>query len=272
MITPHISGKDAAFRLLRASLHVRRSELRIRLEYWVFELLESCAVGDRDRIARSLSVASELIAFAEQINELDPISYQELISSLEGIEEKWKDMKELKKEDISENFPIRQNTAKEENINTAIRQKKEILENNTAIYGNNSYKKEKEVSSNSTEKEVEKESRGFSHLLSGETFSSEDPRSSYLDEAPIISSSETIKNSEREEDLDNNSPRTIMRQSAILRRVRESGGLGCRLKELIEEFPQVSERTLRYDLERLINQGHIIRVGQGPVSTYLSKS
>jgi hypothetical protein len=262
MITPKISGREASYRLLRASLHVRRSELRSRLEYWSFELLESCALESKERIFRSLIVISELISFGEQINEIEPISFKEIMTALEVIEEKITIIGDLNKN--FKDFPIRQNTAKEELNNTEIRQKEEIIENNSAKYGNTTILKEE--SSKNTEVE---EAKGFTHLLNPESFTSKNPHSFYS-ETPVIASTENQK-AQGEEDLDVNSPRTIMRQSAILRRVRESGGLGCRLKELIEEFPQVSERTLRYDLERLINQGHVIRVGQGPVSTYLSK-
>ncbi|TSC60599.1 MAG: hypothetical protein LiPW15_477 [Parcubacteria group bacterium LiPW_15] len=63
------------------------------------------------------------------------------------------------------------------------------------------------------------------------------------------------------------SPQAAIRQSAILQRIRQSGN--CRMKDIIEGFPEVSERTLRYDLERLSEQGLIERVGQsGPATSY----
>ena len=52
-----------------------------------------------------------------------------------------------------------------------------------------------------------------------------------------------------------------MRQSAILQRIRQSGN--CRLKEIQELFPEISERTLRYDLQSLAEQNLIERVGNG---------
>jgi len=63
------------------------------------------------------------------------------------------------------------------------------------------------------------------------------------------------------------SPQAEIRQSAILQIIRQSGN--CRMKDIIEGFPEVSERTLRYDLERLSEQGLIERVGQGgPATSY----
>jgi hypothetical protein len=63
------------------------------------------------------------------------------------------------------------------------------------------------------------------------------------------------------------------RQSAILQFIK---GLpnGCRMKDMIEKFPSVSERTLRNDLQALISNNSIERFGaiQGPFSYYRVKN
>ena len=66
-----------------------------------------------------------------------------------------------------------------------------------------------------------------------------------------------------------------IRQSAIINRIKsissDNQGTnegGCRLKDLLVEFPDVSERTLRYDLQRLCDQGLVERVGNGGPSSY----
>lgn len=56
------------------------------------------------------------------------------------------------------------------------------------------------------------------------------------------------------------------RQSAILSFVSKHGN--CRMKDLLENFPATSERTLRYDLQGLVEQGVIQRVGEGGPGTY----
>jgi hypothetical protein len=63
-----------------------------------------------------------------------------------------------------------------------------------------------------------------------------------------------------------NPPQAAMRQSAIVQKIRQSGN--CRMKDVIETFPEVSERTLRYDLERLVTEGVVEKVGQGGPSTF----
>ncbi len=52
-----------------------------------------------------------------------------------------------------------------------------------------------------------------------------------------------------------------MRQIAILDRIRQSGN--CRLRDIQEILPEVSERTIRYDLEDLIERNIIERIGTG---------
>ncbi|MEK7187512.1 MAG: hypothetical protein AAB691_01530 [Patescibacteria group bacterium] len=60
------------------------------------------------------------------------------------------------------------------------------------------------------------------------------------------------------------------RQSAILRFIEEKSvsGNGCRMKDLQDKFAFVSERTLRYDLQKLVEDRNIERVGAGPMSAY----
>ncbi len=70
---------------------------------------------------------------------------------------------------------------------------------------------------------------------------------------------------------DDNSSDSDKRQTAILSKIQELGN--CRLKDLIEYLPNVSERTIRYDLQKLTDSGVIERVGGGgPFSFYRSKS
>ncbi|MDE2019426.1 MAG: DeoR family transcriptional regulator [Patescibacteria group bacterium] len=52
-----------------------------------------------------------------------------------------------------------------------------------------------------------------------------------------------------------------MRQIAILDKIRQSGN--CRLRDIQEILPEVSERTIRYDLEDLIERNIIERIGTG---------
>ncbi|MFH1759323.1 MAG: hypothetical protein ABH822_02045 [Patescibacteria group bacterium] len=67
-----------------------------------------------------------------------------------------------------------------------------------------------------------------------------------------------------------NSEAALMRQSAVLKKIRQYSKIGgCRIGDLAEAFPDISERTLRYDLQKLINQKMVYRSGSmGPGTTY----
>lgn len=56
------------------------------------------------------------------------------------------------------------------------------------------------------------------------------------------------------------------RKEMILVRIRQSGN--ARLKEIQDALPNLSERTLRYALQRLIEEGKIERVGNGGAGSY----
>lgn len=67
---------------------------------------------------------------------------------------------------------------------------------------------------------------------------------------------------ESESDLPN-----LIRQSAMLEKVYENGS--CKFKDIQEAFPAVSERTIRYDLQKLCEHGLIEKIGStGPATFY----
>jgi len=63
------------------------------------------------------------------------------------------------------------------------------------------------------------------------------------------------------------------RQIAILQKIRQSGNSpegrgGCKMKDIQEMFLHISERTLRYDIQALIEKGLVERVGMSGPATY----
>lgn len=62
---------------------------------------------------------------------------------------------------------------------------------------------------------------------------------------------------------------TSFRYDAVIEKIRQFGNeSGCQLKDIIAAFPDVSERTLRYDLQRACEQGVMERVGNGGPTSY----
>jgi hypothetical protein len=63
-----------------------------------------------------------------------------------------------------------------------------------------------------------------------------------------------------------NNIKAEMRQSTIVEKIRQSGN--CRLKDIRELLPDISERTIRYDLQSLLEKHLIERIGDGGPSVY----
>lgn len=65
------------------------------------------------------------------------------------------------------------------------------------------------------------------------------------------------------------SPQSKDRQTAILQFIRQFPD-DCQMKDLVKEFPGVSERTLRNDIQKLISEKKIERLGgkSGPFSYF----
>ena len=63
------------------------------------------------------------------------------------------------------------------------------------------------------------------------------------------------------------------RMDAIVKTIRKFDPIlgGCRIRDLMTAFPDVSDRTLRYDLQHLAEQGIVEKVGGGPSSYYRLK-
>jgi len=70
------------------------------------------------------------------------------------------------------------------------------------------------------------------------------------------------------ENANSNGMAATIRQSAILDKIRQSGNGKIQLKDIISAFPEVSERTMRYDLQKLCSQGLLERVGNGGPGSY----
>ncbi len=64
--------------------------------------------------------------------------------------------------------------------------------------------------------------------------------------------------------------KSAMRKSAILEIIRQNST--CRLKNIQDTLPDASERTIRYDIQNLIEQGLIERIGNGGPATHYKRS
>ncbi len=113
----------------------------------------------------------------------------------------------------------------------------------------------------------------FSHTGSADMRSS-DPQSFEQQAYPVSPGDDAEINAAKgnaatiiEEAKEHGFIKSEMRQSAIIERIRQYGN--CRLKDIQEILPGCSERTIRYDLQSLIERNLIERMGAGgPAVTY----
>jgi hypothetical protein len=59
---------------------------------------------------------------------------------------------------------------------------------------------------------------------------------------------------------------SAIRQEAIVNRIRQTGN--CRLKDIQDVLPNISERTIRYDLQTLLERGLVERIGNAGPSVF----
>lgn len=68
--------------------------------------------------------------------------------------------------------------------------------------------------------------------------------------------------------ISENNGAAIIRQNSILATIKLASGKKLQLKDLIAAFPDISERTLRYDLVKLCQVGKLRREGTGGPSNF----
>lgn len=229
---------EICYAILRVSLHNKSRFFRERLENRAFLLLESVVLNEYQDAVRTLEVIDWFLQLASDIGTLHQSNYQvikqELDSFLPLLRYMASSYGEVDLENIFSSSEKYKNQA-------GVSGKK-----GGASYARNADHKEKENNIAFSSVNLS-ESSGHGSQLS-------------------------------ESGGGRNIYRAIIRQSAILERLRQNSNLpdvesGCRLKEIQDVLPQVSERTIRYDLQNLIERGEVERIGKGgPATFYKAKT
>ncbi len=232
-------AREISYSLIRICFYIKRADLRSSIERLSFELLENSARlsvdNNQDNLNKalaSISVLDSLVRLGHSIYEIEPVNATILVRELDG-------------------------------LNSAIRQ-----------FGNHPYGEEQLPDIESffskvpvvAQSQAQNPDQGQQALDGGNRVN---PMDFSLDVQPAKFSflDEGVKNDDNVTMESGNSAINVaIRQSAIISKIKESNGR--RLKDLVAEFPDVSERTLRYDLQRLCGQGIIERVGNGGPASY----
>lgn len=83
---------------------------------------------------------------------------------------------------------------------------------------------------------------------------------------PVLVENEHQENSNGNSNGNGNVVNSAIRQTAMLEKIRQLPD--CRMKDLVAAFPEVSERTLRNDIQRLCDTSMIERIGNGGPNSY----
>ena len=83
---------------------------------------------------------------------------------------------------------------------------------------------------------------------------------------PVIIRQEEVRQNNPANSANHETGNSITRQATILEQIRQTGN--CRIKDIQDILPESSERTIRYDLQSLLEQNLIERVGPGGPSVY----
>ncbi len=274
-ITPEFLKKKAreiSYALNRVSFYIKREELRNRIERLSFEFLENVAVATEDaadkvsliRTFKSISALDVLVRIGHTLYEIETVNANILLKELDVFNSA---IKEFGNSAIANPFAI-----EHLNLESIFSMPPAVIEqgssqSNSAIKDSlkeiNSAKEATSAISTqiaTIDKEKEIVAKAYSD---GEESIKKSEQESFI-------SKPVIKKIISENGAVSGGGNSAIRQNLIADRVRQVGRVS--VKDMVSQFPGVSERTLRYDLQKLCDQGVIERVGNsGPGTSYIPK-
>ncbi len=239
-------AQEIGYALIRVAAYVRRKDFRSRLEELALALVDNVVIPEPDGILEIIAATENVIKLGASVYEVETVNARILLRELGGLASA-----------IRQSFGV----DKLPDLNTLF--SSENTASDVAVLPNSAIEKNEHVAEYDTDSAM--------------------PISDGLKETKVDIADDAIPSLPQSQDKQQPgmvSVGSAIRQSAILEKIKlSSGGLsgngiikGCRMKDLIAEFPDVSERTLRYDLQRLLQHGAIDRLGNGgPASYYVMK-
>ncbi|MEK7612039.1 MAG: DeoR family transcriptional regulator [Patescibacteria group bacterium] len=223
-----------SFAALRIAAYVKRRELRDRLSRLAFDLIEAVSQKDTHKISEVILSLQGLISLGKALYEVEPTNADIVI------EESGKILEFEFGEDTQDKPAI-----KEVDISGIFKKERTLF--------SHELEKPKEIKKSGNGNKAE----GVKKIMRQEDTAKENKAIVITPEKPHI------KQSQEEN--------PAIRQSAMRDKIRQIGE--AELKDLIAAFPNVSERTIRYDVQRLCADGLVERIGPGgPGSFYRVRS
>lgn len=232
--------------LIKISVYVRRLELRHRIEKLTFDLLEQVGFRDFDKSTLTIAGLYGLIRFGKTIYEIEPVNADSIINQLNDLLALIGQIAGLSQPDLEKLtvFNIYPETRQSlfEDLKPAKKKAKSPKsgnqENNPAIESGNPAMESGKQEMESGNQEI---ASGNTEIESGKN-------------KPVAGLSDELTESK-------------IRQTAIIDKIRQLDR-PVQLREIVAAFPNVSDRTIRYDLQLACNQGILEKNGLGPATSY----
>ena len=231
--------------LIRISVYIRRRDLRERIERLSFSLVESSASRNPDVLWHVIPSLISLMHLGRTLYEIEPINAG---FALDGLA------------DLYESFQksVGVFSSDKDMASGALKVSRE----SGKVLAHSSAKSLTSIASSFPEKSSENPAKENNPAITLKEFH-------MSNSFPNNSASESgYKTEELIVSKGNSADNPAIRQSAIFERMNNLSGKAVQLKDIIPLFPGVSERTLRYDLQRLSAEGKVERIGAGGPATY----
>lgn len=233
-------AREISYALIRVSFYVKEAEFSSRLKNSAFQLLDNSArasinnsLENLNKVLEDISALDNLVRLGHSIYEIEPINATILVRELDKLNSAIQEFGNLKVQ----------------------REPLPDLESLFTLSIANKKPDPSDLTVNKNQNNISIENNNI--------------------RIRDINKIDLENNKAMADNSNNNNINSAIRQSAIIDKIKSGNTIngpqqeGYKLKDLIAEFPEVSERTLRYDLQRLCERGVIERVGNGgPASHY----
>ncbi|MDD5547578.1 MAG: DeoR family transcriptional regulator [Candidatus Pacebacteria bacterium] len=263
-------AREIAYALVRISCFVNRVDLRQRLEKLAFVFVEDVAAVSADdrnkeafaKVSKDIAILDVLVRMGHSLYEIEPINATILVRELDAmnsairqfgnLDEQLPDLESIFETHIGKSlFSDLKEKRKEEGIMHPSISK--IIDEKKGVHNNPAIRQQEVKDITNKPMVVERQ------ISAGQP---QNNQSAIKNNNPAIARQASSNIGAQAGKPDN----SAIRQSAIVLMAKEQSEL--KIKDLIAAFPEVSERTLRYDLQRLSEQGTIERVGVGGPATF----
>jgi hypothetical protein len=290
-------AQEISLALIKTSVYARRNEFRKRLELLSFRILEEAALRDYVALSNTIAVLDGLLRFGRTIYEIEPVNAEMLLRELRNLNDAVRRIADFSLPDLAQLpeqeriFPVPQslfteaqdkgaaqaNNPRGEFGNAAIRQSGNnegqanqlnaaitAMRQNAATEANAAIERNAAIDTNAaSDKNTATVSKAATEANAAIEANAEN--------AAIRKSGNKTKRIARQKkeqagEIDagsGNGDNPEIRQARLIEYVGKSGDTPLPLRDITSAFPDVSARTIRYDLERLCSQGIIERIGAG---------